>query len=76
LYFLSNRSGFWNLWGRRFDSRAGAQVGDLFQVSHFDSSVQMIRNLADLQIGITRERLILPLTQASGAVWVLDNVDR
>jgi len=76
LYFLSNRSGFWNLWGRRFDSHADAQVGDLFQVSHFDSSVQMIRNLADLQIGITRERLILPLTQASGAVWVLDNVDR
>jgi Tol biopolymer transport system component len=76
VYFLSNRSGFWNLWGRRFDSRAGTHVGDPFQVSHFDTSVQMIRNLADLQIGITRDRLILPLTQASGAVWVLDNVDR
>jgi Tol biopolymer transport system component/DNA-binding winged helix-turn-helix (wHTH) protein len=76
LYFLSNRTGFWNLWGRRFDSNAGAPVGDAFQVSHFDTSAQMIRNLADLQIAITRERLILPITQASGVIWVLENVDQ
>jgi Tol biopolymer transport system component/DNA-binding winged helix-turn-helix (wHTH) protein len=76
LYFLSNRTGFWNLWGRRFDSATGSPAGAPFQVSHFDTSVQMIRNLSDLQIAITRERLILPITQSSGAIWVLENVDR
>jgi dipeptidyl aminopeptidase/acylaminoacyl peptidase len=74
LYFLSNRTGFWNVWARRFDTGAGAPVGEPFQVSHFDSSVQMIRHAPDLQFAITRERLILPITQTSGAIWVLENV--
>ena len=76
LYFLSNRTGFWNLWGRRFDSRVGTPAGDPFQVSRFDSTSQMIRNLSDLQIAITRDQLILPITESSGAIWVLENVDR
>ena len=76
LYFLSNRTGFWNLWGRRFEPETGRPVGEPFQVSQFDTSAQMIRNVADLQIAITGERLILPITQTSGVIWVLDNVDR
>ena len=77
LYFLSNRNGFWNVWGRRFDPERGKALGGPFQVSRFDSSMQMVReNVADVQIGITSRRLILPVTQMSGAVWVLDNVDR
>jgi hypothetical protein len=36
----------------------------------------MIRNVSDLQIAVTRERLILPITQSSGVIWVLENVDR
>jgi Tol biopolymer transport system component/DNA-binding winged helix-turn-helix (wHTH) protein len=77
LYFLSNRNGFWNLWGRRFDPERGWASGAPFQVSRFDSSLQMVReNVADVQIAITSRRLILPVTQTSGAVWVLENVDR
>ena len=77
LYFLSNRTGFWNLWGRRFDRDAGTAIGEPFQVSRFDSSVQMVGpNVSGLQMAITRDRLILPVTQTSGAVWVLENVDR
>ena len=76
LYYLSNRNGFWNLWGRRFDPETGKPAGDAFQVSRFDSSLQMVpSNVSDLQIAITDRRLILPVTQTSGAVWVLDNVD-
>jgi Tol biopolymer transport system component len=77
LYFLSNQSGFWNLWGRRFDPAAGRAIGEPFQVSRFDSSVQMVpSNVSNLQIAVTRDRLILPMTQTSGSVWVLENVDR
>jgi Tol biopolymer transport system component/DNA-binding winged helix-turn-helix (wHTH) protein len=77
LYFLSNRNGFWNLWGRRFDPDAQKAAGAAFQVSRFDSSLQMVpSNVSDLQIAITRRRLILPVTQTSGAVWVMENVDR
>jgi hypothetical protein len=77
LYFLSNRTGFWNLWGRRFDPAAGAPLGEPFQVSRFDTSFRMIGpNVSGLQMAVTRDRLILPVTQTSGAVWVLENVDR
>ena len=77
LYFLSNRTGFWNLWGRRFDPASGSPSGEPFQVSHFDSSMQMVGpNVSGLQMALTRDRLILPVTQTSGAVWVLENVDR
>lgn len=77
LYFLSNRNGFWNLWGRRFDPDKGRALEEPFQVSRFDSSLQMVRdNVSDVQIAITSRRLILPVTQISGAVWLLDNVDR
>ena len=54
LYYLSNRNGFWNLWGRRFDPETGKPAGDAFQVSRFDSSLQMVpSNVSDLQIAIT-----------------------
>lgn len=37
----------------------------------------MVRdNVSDVQVGITSRRLILPVTRISGAVWLLDNVDR
>ncbi len=76
LYFLSNRTGFWNLWGRRFDTDSGTPLGEPFQISRFDSSVRMVGpNVSALQIAVTRDRLILPVTQTSGAVWVLEDVD-
>jgi Tol biopolymer transport system component/DNA-binding winged helix-turn-helix (wHTH) protein len=77
LYFLSNRTGFWNVWGRRFDPEAARPVGEPFQVSRFDSSVQMVHpNVSNLQIAVTGTRLILPITQTSGNVWILENVDQ
>jgi len=76
LYFLSNRTGFWNLWGRRLDPDLGVPTGDAFQVSRFDSAAQMVGpEVSALQIAVTRDRLILPVTQTSGAVWVLEDVE-
>jgi Tol biopolymer transport system component/DNA-binding winged helix-turn-helix (wHTH) protein len=76
LFFLSNRSGYWNLWGRRFDRASGTPAGDPFQISRFDSTVSMIGpDVSALQIAITHGRLVLPVTQSSGAVWVLEGVD-
>jgi len=76
LYFLSNRTGFWNLWGRRFGSDEGTPLGEPFQVSHFDTAVRMVGpEVSALQIAITRNRLILPVTQTSGAIWILESID-
>jgi Tol biopolymer transport system component len=75
LYFLSKQDGFWNLWGRRFDPRAGTPVGEAFQVTRFESPDRLISSDNQLQLSITRDRLILPITETSGAVWVLDRVN-
>jgi hypothetical protein len=32
--------------------------------------------MSDMQLAVTRERLILPITQTSGNVWVLENLER
>jgi len=34
------------------------------------------RTPALIEISLTEDRLVLPLDQSSGNIWVLDNVDR
>ena len=78
IYFASNRGGAFNIWGRRFDPATGAPIGDIFQVTSFDSSRQMLSpdHITEIEIAVTQNRLILPLTDASGEIWILGSVDR
>ena len=75
LYFLSNRSGFLNVWGRRFDPDRAQPVGDLFPVTGFDSPARMVPpRMVQVGMSISQDRLILPISEASGNVWILDGV--
>jgi Tol biopolymer transport system component len=77
IYFVSPRTGFLNVWGIHFDPVQGKAEGEAFLVKAFESPSQMIFPrvmLADL--GLSEDRLVLPLTQVSGNIWVLENVDR
>jgi Tol biopolymer transport system component len=77
LYFLSDRAGFFNLWGIRFDPAKGKPLGEPFRVTSFDSPTMMIsRRISKVEISLTEDRLVMPIAQASGNIWVLDNVDR
>jgi Tol biopolymer transport system component len=78
LYFLSARSGFLNVWGIRFDPAHGQPVGEPFRVTAFENPGQMIypRSVATLEMALAENRLVLPIMQVSGNVWVLENVDR
>jgi Tol biopolymer transport system component len=77
LYFVSNRQGFFNVWGRRFDPASGTPSGDTFQVTNFTSSRQTISpELSRMQIAVTARHLFLPITETSGELWALDNIDR
>ena len=76
LYFISNRTGFLNVWGIRFDLAAGAPVGEPFRVTAFESPSQMI--LADVRImemTLAADRLVLPIMEVSGGIWILENVE-
>jgi dipeptidyl aminopeptidase/acylaminoacyl peptidase len=73
IYFLSNRSGFLNVWGRRFDPERRQASGDPFPVTRFDSPAQMVPpRMVQVGIAISQDRLILPVSETSGNIWILD----
>ncbi len=77
LYFLSSRGGFLNVWSIRFDPLSGKAEGEPFRITNFQSPSQMVSPvIAFSEIGVSAHRLILPILEVSGSIWVLENVDR
>jgi Tol biopolymer transport system component/DNA-binding winged helix-turn-helix (wHTH) protein len=77
IYFISGRSGFFNVWGIRFDPANGKTVGDPFPVTAFDSPSEMVpKFIPTVALSLTRDRLVLTVAQVSGSIWVLDHVER
>src|SRR5262245_3378217 len=77
IYFVSDRSGLLNVWGIRFDPLKGKPVGESFQVTAFESPSRMVfPRVAPLEMAIAGGRLLINLTEATGSLWILENVDR
>jgi Tol biopolymer transport system component len=77
LYFVSNRTGIANIWGRRFDPSVGTPVGDPFPVTSFKSAqFALTPRTVQMDIAITSTHLLLPMSEARSDVWMLDDVDR
>jgi Tol biopolymer transport system component len=77
IYFLSNRAGFFNVWGVRFDPVQGEPVGEAFRVTAFEKPNQMILPfIQQMEWSLAADRLALPITEVSGSIWILENVDR
>ena len=75
IYFVSARSGFFNVWGIRFDSTKGRSVGEAFRVTAFENPGLMIPDLIPLvQLSLNQDKLVLTMEERSGSIWVLDNV--
>lgn len=76
IFFLSNRSGFANVWGRRFNPASGQPAGEPFQVTSLESpAVRMPGPVVSTEFAIAADRLVLPVVESSGSVWVLENID-
>jgi serine/threonine protein kinase len=76
IYFVSNRTGFFNVWGIRFDRRMGKPVGEAFRVTEFESPGRMVLPLLGrLEMALATDRLVLPIMEVSGSIWILENVD-
>jgi len=74
IYFLSNRTGFFNLWGVRIDPRSGAPVGNPFQVTTFDNPSRMILpDVRNMDLALNDRHLILPMMERAGKIWILEN---
>jgi len=77
LYFVSNRAGFFNVWGIRFDSDQGRPISEPFRVTAFESPGRMISiRITGAEISVVRNKLAVPITEVSGNIWMLDGVDR
>jgi Tol biopolymer transport system component len=77
IYFVSNRTGFFNVWKVRFDPASGKPLDQPTRVTDFESTTQMIiPNIVQLEMALTSDRIILPMMETSGSIWVLENVDR
>jgi Tol biopolymer transport system component/DNA-binding winged helix-turn-helix (wHTH) protein len=77
LYFISNRDGRFEVWGRRFDPEAGRPEGQPFRVTSLEGTKQILSPyLTDMEMFITPTRIFLPMFEASSRIWVLDQADR
>ncbi|MEW6127370.1 MAG: winged helix-turn-helix domain-containing protein [Acidobacteriota bacterium] len=77
LYFISNRTGFFNVWGVRFNPLKGQPVGEPFRVTTFDSPSQIIlEDVRNMELALAADRLILPMMEVTGNIWILENVEQ
>ena len=75
IYFVSNRSGFLNVWGRRFDPATGKPSGDPFRVTNLENPSERVSSPVNtMELAIAPNQMVLPIVEASGSVWVLENI--
>ena len=64
------------MWKVRFDPASGKPLDQSSRVTDFESTTQMlIPNIVQLEMALTSDRIILPMMEATGGIWVLENVD-
>ena len=77
LYFVSNRDGVRNVWGRRFDGTNGVPLGDPFPVTSFRSPEFVLSpKTVQMEIAITATHLVIPMRESRSNIWTLDQIDR
>jgi eukaryotic-like serine/threonine-protein kinase len=77
LYYVSDRDGVKNVWGRGFDNTKGVPVGDPFPITSFRSPQFLISPQAvQMDIAVTATHLMIPMSESRGDIWMMDNVDR
>ena len=77
IFFVSSRTGFLNVWGIRFDPEQGRPQGQPFQVTSFGNPKLMVADDMSWQsMSLSQDRLVLSMTEASGSLWALHDVDK
>jgi serine/threonine protein kinase len=78
IYFITNHgSMFLNVWGIRFDPAQAKALGEPFRVTSFESPGLVISiPIRQLEMTFDQTHLYLPVTEVSGSIWTLNDVDR
>jgi len=72
VYYLSNRDGYWCLWGQHFDPVPGRTRGAPFAVQHFHNPELNPAGINDpsLNLSAAGDELYLNLLETGGSIWV------
>jgi len=77
IFFVSDRDGILNVWGRHFDHVAGAPVGAPFRVTEFVTpELMMATNRVRMIFALSQNQLYLPLERAKATLWTLDGLEK
>lgn len=63
----------WSADGRgiRFDPATGRSVGEEFRVTHYEDPVRLLESGSAAELGVGESRIIAPITELSGSIWLL-----
>ena len=77
IYFISNRdTAFFDVWGIEFDPAKGASPGKEFRVTRYDNPGRTIAGTGGSELGVSATRIVVPLVESSGSIWVLEGIKR
>jgi Tol biopolymer transport system component len=77
IYFISNReSAFFDVWGIDFDPVKGVAVGNEYRATQYNDPGRIITGTGGSELGVSATRIVLPIVDTTGSVWVLDHVKR
>lgn len=75
IYYLSERHGFFNVWGIHFDKDLGVPLGKPFRVTNFESPDLMVPTfIAPVELSIAKDKFAVNLAEVSGSIWMLEKV--
>jgi dipeptidyl aminopeptidase/acylaminoacyl peptidase len=75
IYFVSNRQGpLFDVWGIGFDPGSGRPTGEPFRVTRYDDPGRTLTATGPSELAVGPTRLVVPLTETTGSVWLLDNL--
>jgi len=72
VYWVSTRAGISNVWARQFNTAERTPVGPPFQVTHFTSARQAPARQG-MELVITRDRLMLPVTEVRSNIYLMES---
>jgi len=77
IYFVYNRDSYFiNIWAQRFDPVLSKPIGEPFRITNLSSPSRMVATLlSSLDITLDDNRLALPISEVSGNVWIMENLE-
>jgi Tol biopolymer transport system component len=73
IYFTASNGGIINLWSIPFDCARGLPAGTTRRQTAFTGPAeQLLPDIGPLEIGLAKNRAVLPVVQQTGAVWLIE----